>query len=647
MDKAEAEEKQADTTKPKPGGIEFQIPLMQLEEPTQEEEVRIFYYNKDTLHIVWQFQCQKVVAKETDFQKERADQAYEETDNLKTALQLVTKERDSGAGIQEYSQASQKDMEDVKDFIGNEDGGGVEELGANTQRTQEDDQNVEVVVEQHDELSEGKHDDEVTKGHHDDDVTEGQHDEEEGQHDDEVTEGQHDEEEGQHDDEVTEGQQDDEATPTLIPITIVPTHPADDILSPPADRRCKPSQHHENPLVAEATKLSCSHEIEDSVADQDEPLCTPDQAYDAPIAPQPLAANAVLVMPLAHTRSAHVGEILTHHLAAVDDIGTALHAFNGPSTLARCSPFKHEGPKVAQSLPCSPLMIDTLPANTAPFASSCLATDADYNGEATMVKAFLGNLEFGDPITDEDPATDLNVDNNHTVPDATAIDNPNAAIAITLAEDVGVVVQSTHARHVAGVACPIYHACHSREPIVLVQSTQADLADNTHPASPCKLLHNFFVLLPAMSHFFPTTMLQWTNLSKHGRLLQKPPTMAHPFMLPPSRPPTQANGTRISFFHAVRPAPMPYTDEDTVAICHGLIHPCTTCCRRACQSCHPCHATKPITLVQSTRMDLADDTHLAYPMQALTQPLCVATCDDDPLLSNHRAPMDKPKQAWP
>ncbi|MCO5591922.1 hypothetical protein L7F22_045915 [Adiantum nelumboides] len=43
-----------------------------------------------------QFQGQKVVAKETDFQKERADQAYEEIDSLRTSLQLITKERDSG-----------------------------------------------------------------------------------------------------------------------------------------------------------------------------------------------------------------------------------------------------------------------------------------------------------------------------------------------------------------------------------------------------------------------------------------------------------------------------------------------------------------------------------------------------------------------
>ncbi|MCO5607402.1 hypothetical protein L7F22_061598 [Adiantum nelumboides] len=112
------------------------------------------------------------------------------------------------AGTQQYSQVSQKDGEDAKD------GGGTEELvdsiihdleqenlekavdqvaieredqGADTQRTLQDDQNEEVVVEQHDEVTEG-------------------------QHDDEVTEGQHDEDEGQYDDEVTKGQQDDEET---------------------------------------------------------------------------------------------------------------------------------------------------------------------------------------------------------------------------------------------------------------------------------------------------------------------------------------------------------------------------------------------------------------------------------------------------
>ncbi|KAI5067507.1 hypothetical protein GOP47_0018035 [Adiantum capillus-veneris] len=88
------------------------------------------------------------------------------------------------AGTQEYSQVSQKVVEDV------EDGGGVEELVDSIIHDLEQENlekaNEEVVVEQHDEVTEGQHDDEVT---------EGQHDEEEGQHDDEVTEGQQDDEE--------------------------------------------------------------------------------------------------------------------------------------------------------------------------------------------------------------------------------------------------------------------------------------------------------------------------------------------------------------------------------------------------------------------------------------------------------------------
>ncbi|MCO5548037.1 hypothetical protein L7F22_001493 [Adiantum nelumboides] len=99
MDKAKGEVKQADTAKPRPAVIELQVPLMQLEEPTQEEayeEVRNFDYTKIILALSRQFQCQKVVAKETNFQKERVDQADEEIENLRIALQLVTKERDSG-----------------------------------------------------------------------------------------------------------------------------------------------------------------------------------------------------------------------------------------------------------------------------------------------------------------------------------------------------------------------------------------------------------------------------------------------------------------------------------------------------------------------------------------------------------------------
>ncbi|MCO5605167.1 hypothetical protein L7F22_059347 [Adiantum nelumboides] len=44
-----------------------------------------------------QFKCQQVVAKETGFQKERADRAYEEVANLRLALKLVTQESDTNA----------------------------------------------------------------------------------------------------------------------------------------------------------------------------------------------------------------------------------------------------------------------------------------------------------------------------------------------------------------------------------------------------------------------------------------------------------------------------------------------------------------------------------------------------------------------
>ncbi|MCO5599313.1 hypothetical protein L7F22_053414 [Adiantum nelumboides] len=93
MERIEEEKKQADTDKPKLADKELQIPLIQLEEPTHKEayeEVKIFDYTKIILTLSRQFKCQHVVAKETDFQKERADRAYEEVANLKTALELTT-----------------------------------------------------------------------------------------------------------------------------------------------------------------------------------------------------------------------------------------------------------------------------------------------------------------------------------------------------------------------------------------------------------------------------------------------------------------------------------------------------------------------------------------------------------------------------
>ncbi|MCO5600831.1 hypothetical protein L7F22_054946 [Adiantum nelumboides] len=97
-DKEDQEVKQTDTANPKPGK-EFQTPLMQLEGPIQEEayeEVTHFDYTKIIFTMSRQFQCQRVVAQETSVQKVRAQHAYEEIENLRMALKLVTQERDSG-----------------------------------------------------------------------------------------------------------------------------------------------------------------------------------------------------------------------------------------------------------------------------------------------------------------------------------------------------------------------------------------------------------------------------------------------------------------------------------------------------------------------------------------------------------------------
>ncbi|MCO5583792.1 hypothetical protein L7F22_037706 [Adiantum nelumboides] len=70
------------------------------EEPTSQEailEVTSFDYTRLIQTLSRHFQCQQVVAKETKIQKTRANQVQEENANLRTALELVTKERDSGA----------------------------------------------------------------------------------------------------------------------------------------------------------------------------------------------------------------------------------------------------------------------------------------------------------------------------------------------------------------------------------------------------------------------------------------------------------------------------------------------------------------------------------------------------------------------
>ncbi|MCO5574727.1 hypothetical protein L7F22_028517 [Adiantum nelumboides] len=97
MDKID-EEKQLEREQHQPAKVDVPILMVQDEEPTSQEailEVRSFDYTRLIQTLSRQFQCQQVVAKETEIQKTRANQAQEENANLRTALELVTKERDS------------------------------------------------------------------------------------------------------------------------------------------------------------------------------------------------------------------------------------------------------------------------------------------------------------------------------------------------------------------------------------------------------------------------------------------------------------------------------------------------------------------------------------------------------------------------
>ncbi|MCO5580816.1 hypothetical protein L7F22_034688 [Adiantum nelumboides] len=99
MDKIE-EEKQTDGKQHQPTDVDVPILIIQENEPTNEEaiqEVKSFDYTRLIQTLSRQFKCQQVVAKETEIQKDRANQAQEEITNLKTALELVTQERDTNA----------------------------------------------------------------------------------------------------------------------------------------------------------------------------------------------------------------------------------------------------------------------------------------------------------------------------------------------------------------------------------------------------------------------------------------------------------------------------------------------------------------------------------------------------------------------
>ncbi|MCO5578204.1 hypothetical protein L7F22_032042 [Adiantum nelumboides] len=100
MDKNVEEEKQTDGEQQQPTEVDVPILIIQEEEPKNKQaiqEVKSFDYTKLIQTLSRQFQCQQVVAKETEIQKDRANQTQEEIANLRTALELVTKERDSSA----------------------------------------------------------------------------------------------------------------------------------------------------------------------------------------------------------------------------------------------------------------------------------------------------------------------------------------------------------------------------------------------------------------------------------------------------------------------------------------------------------------------------------------------------------------------
>ncbi|MCO5571523.1 hypothetical protein L7F22_025266 [Adiantum nelumboides] len=90
MDKIE-EEMQTDGEQHQPTDVDVPVLIIQEDEPTNEEaiqEVKSFDYTRLIQTLSRQFKCQQVVAKETGIQKERANKAYEEITNLRTALEL-------------------------------------------------------------------------------------------------------------------------------------------------------------------------------------------------------------------------------------------------------------------------------------------------------------------------------------------------------------------------------------------------------------------------------------------------------------------------------------------------------------------------------------------------------------------------------
>ncbi|MCO5558763.1 hypothetical protein L7F22_012349 [Adiantum nelumboides] len=100
MDKTKEEEKQTNGKQQQSTKVDVPILIIQEEETTNEQaiqEMKSFDYTKLIQTLSRQFQCQQVVAKETELQKDRANKAQEEITKLRLALELVAKERESSA----------------------------------------------------------------------------------------------------------------------------------------------------------------------------------------------------------------------------------------------------------------------------------------------------------------------------------------------------------------------------------------------------------------------------------------------------------------------------------------------------------------------------------------------------------------------
>ncbi|MCO5604721.1 hypothetical protein L7F22_058891 [Adiantum nelumboides] len=268
-------------------------------------------------------------------------------------------------------------------------------------------------------------------------------------------------------------------------------------------------------------------------------------------------------------------------------------------------------------------MLHALPADAAPSASSCPEPDADYDGEATIVEAFLGNLEVEHPVANEGPTADHKgprhvfcgapLHASHSI--CGFLESPTPGSTINPAEPLGdEVVGAVAINHGAPLQAP-------------AQPLAAEAGGATICSVAPLSYHSAWVVKPTEADNDEST----AHLAAHPAIETGDAHLAA----------LAADEVGAAHINGAALASATFVAEDGAAA-NAAKASDADLAHSACSFL----GAELGAVVQSTQASqLAGADHPGHPMRALAQPLGAATCNES-LLSNHLAPVDKPAYAW-